>query len=148
MALAAIAAVVSLSRPWSGYVAPGTTIQTTRLAPVPDLVYGGTTLEVVPGIPIYFPGDVKVTPGTEGSIRVIGPIVALAFVWALRRGRWAVARILLLAAAGAPGLAGGWSYGGPTVWLVAVVIAAVGSGLLRVPRSLVAPAQPSEPRDT
>lgn len=139
LALAAFTALVSLLRPWSVFVTSPTVVETTQTVFEQDTtIYGGTRIGVEPGSLIVFPGFSSVSLGTAGLMRALGPLLALAFAWALRWRRWAFARAVLLAAAAAPGLAGGWGYGGPTIWLVAVVLAGLGSGLVSLPGATTA----------
>jgi hypothetical protein len=66
-------------------------------------------------------------------------MVAAALVWGLRRGRMVVVRAALVVALIVPGLSGDWTAGGTTAWLIAVLLAAVGSGVLARPRGSSAP---------
>jgi MYXO-CTERM domain-containing protein len=134
LALAALTALLSLFRPWSAFSTGPTVIETTQTIFEQDTtIYGGTRIGIEPGSLLIFPGVSSVSFGTAGAMRVLAPLLALGLAWALRRRRWALARAVLLAAAAAPGLAGGWGPGGPTIWLVAVVLAALGTGLVALP---------------
>jgi hypothetical protein len=132
--LAAFTALVSLFRPWSVFSTGPTVIETTQTVFEQDTtIYGGTRIGIEPGSLLIFPGVTSVSLGTAGAMRVLGPLLALALAWTLRRRRRALVGAVLLAAAAAPGLAGGWGSGGSTTWLIAVVLAAAGSGLLPSP---------------
>jgi hypothetical protein len=134
LALAALTALLSLFRPWSVFSTGPTVIETTTTIFEQDTtIYGGTRIGIEPGSLLVFPGVSSVGLGTAGAMRVLGPLLALGLAVALRRRRWALARAVLVAGAAAPGLAGGWGYGGPTIWLVAVVLAALGTGLVALP---------------
>jgi len=133
LALAALVAVVSLALPWSRYVSPGQYIPTTELVTVTDFE-GYDTVEIRPGLPNFVPGSLYLFNGFETSAVVLTPMIAAAVVWGLRRGRMAVVRAALVVGLIVPGLAGDWTAGGTTAWLIAVLLAALGSGVLPRPR--------------
>ena len=119
-------------------MSPGQYIPTTEIVTVTG--YDGyQTVEMRPGLPNFVPGSLYLSEGFDTSIRSLSPLLALTLVWALRQGRWMLARGALVVALIAPGLSGDWSNGGSTVWLIAVALAALGSGLLPVPGRRAAP---------
>jgi hypothetical protein len=147
LVIAAVVAACSIALPWWSFVQPAGTV---------DLRSGGVTLtydtagtlvaQSGPASPEVIeaggrlvrardlqPELISAAPGRLGSIRVAAPILGVALYLALRRRRWALARVLLAAGVTLPWLLsqGGHSasHSGGLVWFAAMVLAAIASGV-------------------
>jgi hypothetical protein len=158
LGVAALVAACSVALPWWSFVQPsgtvdlrsgGTTLTydtdgalVARSGPAsPEVIEAGAQLVRGRDLPAEVTSD---RPGRLGSIRVAAPLLGVALYLALRRRRWALARVLLAVGVTLPWLLspGGHSasHSGGLVWFAAMACAAIGSGVV-APATWRQPAQ-------